>query len=296
MTILPLTPALAPRWDAFVTQHPAGWLWHSAGWLSYEASRLGVENASIALSDGDRLVAIVPMILERGELQAAGEPIADPLSAGVPMLELLNGVRCYLPDRGITRARYRGMPTREKPALLWRDISWQTQVLDLSPPVETLFHGLRKSYRSGATDVRKLADQHEVVTGPDWLEDFRAVHEAFWLRESGAVALNDEQWAVIARWVASGIGRLYGVPGEAWVLVYSWKGWSYYASGPSLVANRNAMLQWVAINDLKASGVRFYELGWHARPGEDEKHQQIAFFKQGFGGEVWRQPAMEWRA
>jgi lipid II:glycine glycyltransferase (peptidoglycan interpeptide bridge formation enzyme) len=62
---------------------------------------------------------------------------------------------------------------------------------------------------------------------------------------------------------------------------------AYYASAatePSEMRPVGHALQWHAIRQLKAAGVRWYELGWVDKPDFSEKEKHIAFFKSGFGG------------
>ena len=103
MRIERLTPALAPAWDQFITEHPDGWFFHSGAWLEYQTYyREGNADLSFALveerdvsmrtpgpcvgwvSTERRVIGVVPLMRSRG-LDSAPEfsYSGDPLAAGL---------------------------------------------------------------------------------------------------------------------------------------------------------------------------------------------------------------------
>ena len=80
---------------------------------------------------------------------------------------------------------------------------------------------------------------------------------------------------------------------EAALYAFVYKDAAYYGSAPGFVPDAMHALQWRAILVLKTMGVRWYELGWQARPGDSDKDRQISFFKRGFGGVDVAVPAVE---
>lgn len=300
MTILPSSAISEQAWDDFALSHPEGWLFHTRAWLRYRADRTGgaIDRSFGCVDSSGKLVGICPLMEEQNALSTdPGNKVCTWLSGvepgPVPIASTPEGVTGiadhFVALEAECRPRYWAFQHRPRRACEGQPpgvaASWLTEVIDLSLPIETILHRFRKANRSGRTDVRKLAVQYQVVSGPEHLRELVIDHIRFW----GGKTWTERRWGIVADWLDCGTARLYGIPEQAWALVYVFKGWAYYAAGPSFDRSIGlpALCQWAAIQALKADGVLHYEMGWHARPGEGEKHQRVAAFKQGFGGEKW---------
>lgn len=181
------------------------------------------------------------------------------------------------------------MATKDRPgtrAALLADADWQTRVVDLRQPVETLWRDVRRSYHSLVNKLEKdpAFSVAEVESATLFLEMCRPLH----LREAKRDTRPILSWLVQGDWIDARTARCF---------IASWEGrsvgfafiavhgrWAYYFSAASTVPNVQHVIQWRAILALKMAGVECYELGWMDRPGDHEKDRQIAFFKRGFGG------------
>ena len=168
--------------------------------------------------------------------------------------------------------------------------SWDSQVVDLAYDESELWRGMRRSY-------------HAIIHKAEG--DFGLAWDLVSGGHTSACALicmplHDlkvgrstrplETWEMMDQWVRDGHGQVAyvtrhttGMPlGYVYAIVHG--NWAYYASGVTLEPNLAHALIWHVMLALKKRGVRWFEVGWLWRPGEDEKAKSIAFFKQGFGG------------
>ena len=98
-------------------------------------------------------------------------------------------------------------------------------------------------------------------------------------------------WVVQGKWLQSGVGRCFiagrytstawNVTAFAYFIV--WGDWAYYGFSKTEEQNAHHALMWHAIKTLKASGVRWLELGWQGE-AQTAKGKDIEFFKRGWGG------------
>jgi hypothetical protein len=247
-----------PRlWDAFVAQHPDGWVWHLTAWLDYLHAS-GRLDDSVAEVDAHGIIGLCPALLP----VPADDPLPAPLGEG------------WQTD----------WPTRNQPTPTRLDGStgFYTHVVDLSRPPADLWREIRRSYHS---PIRRVQERY--VIG----EVSVATLASLYHQQPDLPQLKPLQWRCIERLAHDGHVRAYGATAEgccdAAIGVYFWKGMAYYASGRSLVPSLNPALHWHAFGDLPRYGVRFYETGWEARPGDDEKARNIAYHKVGLGGDRW---------
>lgn len=264
MTIVPRREVDSGEWDAFVASRPEGWIWHLSPWLDYLAAAPGRVDESYALikHTGD-IYALCPAVLP--------VPPDDPL----PMPLRLDPSALPWPTRG--------QPQRARP-----DTGFATRVLDLSLPVDALWANLRRSSHA----LIHRAEEGYAVRPAETLDGLASLYR----QRPDLPQITEEQWACLRRlhkadrlqvWEAQdGMGDVVGA-----AAIYVWKGWSYYGHGRTLGGKGVAhLLQWRVIRALKAIGVPHYEVGWSARPEDDEKARQIAHFKQGLGGAEWWVP------
>lgn len=166
------------------------------------------------------------------------------------------------------------------------EATWQTRVIDLSLSEEELWRGVRKSYHA----IIHGAERAFIVE--DWtamcaVQEAHRIHAA----SAGRETRTPETWDLMAEWLTQRQACLVGAErmgelGSAFAFAYLiiWGQWAYYASGASLELNVQHALIWRAMKELKARGVRYFEIGWMERDGDSEKERGIVKFKQGFGG------------
>jgi hypothetical protein len=179
------------------------------------------------------------------------------------------------------------------------DTSLRTQILDLEVSEERLWSDIRKGHRS---DIRRAeremqADVFDGETLSDAVfEEYRGLHA----KAAGRVTRPALTFELMRDWIRRGDALLIGarrngaLASVALFIVY--KAGAYYASGandPEAEGPGIAhLVQWCAIRELKARGVRRYEIGWQQqRPVPHDvpspKQRSISFFKHGFGGATW---------
>jgi len=160
----------------------------------------------------------------------------------------------------------------------------QTQVIDLTLPIETLWNKVRKSYHS---IVHRAQERYEIV--PAWTHpaiwEYQRVHADANGGAPRAQATYEHQW----QWLADGNGllmlaqdpeQLGKVVAAAYWIVYQGK--AYYMSGPSVERSVQHAVIWDSLVWLKANAITTAELG--QIDGETEKEKNIGKFKQGWGG------------
>jgi hypothetical protein len=157
----------------------------------------------------------------------------------------------------------------------------QTQVLDLSPSLEELWRGVRKSYQSL---INRGLRSYDVEINDD-IEAYVLLHA----QANGGSPRSSETYACQGRWLTTRNGLLIMadrldhteyVAAVYWII---YQGGAYYASGPSLEKNIQHAVIWKSLELLKAMGVRLIELG--QIDGETDKEKSIGHFKAGFGGQ-----------
>jgi len=155
-----------------------------------------------------------------------------------------------------------------------------TRVIDLTVPTETLWKGVRDSYRAL---INKGIRTYDVEIQDD-MEAFRALHaeanhgqprptrtyeiQGDWLKtRNGLLVMADQV-----------IPRKY-VAAAYWII---FNHGAYYASGPSLERSVQHAVIWKSLELLKAMGVTKVDMG--KIDGETEKEMNVGKFKKGFGG------------
>lgn len=156
----------------------------------------------------------------------------------------------------------------------------KTRVLDLTPPMDTLWKGVRDSYRALINKAERTYD----IMMHDNIEDYRTLHaeanhgqprptrtyeiQGEWLKtRNGLLVMADQV-----------IPRKY-VAAAYWII---FNHGAYYASGQSLTRNIQHAVIWKSLELLKAMRVTMVELG--QVDGETAKERNIGTFKKGFSG------------
>jgi len=246
------------EWDGLVEACAGGWVWHTSDWIDYLVAS-GREDRSVArVSDTGHVTGI--------NVWCGPVPADDPLPAPLMMEPWLPGP-------------YRSEPSRYAPV----GSGFWTRVLDLARPPADLWREMRRSYHAL---IHRAEGRYACAWGD--VDDLRVLYDA----QPELPTLTPGQWRCVERVHAANrlavlvardaVGQVAGAIG-----IYVWRGRSYYGHGRSRDKNVNHLLQWRAIQSLPLRGVRWYEIGWEARPEDDEKARAIAYHKKGFAGERW---------
>lgn len=295
MRVLPRAEIGREAWDAFCLAHPGACFLLTSAYLDYQAAR-GTRELSFGLMDGGSLVAICPLFLEERDgirsFTMEGHPGPAPLcnqplgrDQDFTWYSLNERLWLLAEESKVARVAFRNSP-------FWSvmygyrgglvEISWHTQLLDLTQSEAALHAGLRKSYTSLINHVMRT---HELVVDDqgDLLNAFRRLH----FGQAGRETRPERTWEIQGEWCRQGNGLIVAamrwnvaVACTYWIL---YKGCAYFASSASINRNIVHALIWRAILELKNRGIHTLELGWQGY-ATDAKGKQIEFFKRGFGG------------
>ena len=116
MEIVAFNDEHAPAWDDLVEQAPMGTFLHTRRFLSYHGDRL--RDASLVLTDGARLRAVLPAALDPGDPSRVvshpgatyGGLVHDGRLNGERALGALRDVCAHYAERGLTALRYKPVP------------------------------------------------------------------------------------------------------------------------------------------------------------------------------------------
>ena len=279
-------------WDAFCLAHPGAWFLWTSAYLDYQAAR-GARELSFGIMDDDRLVAICPLFLEdldgMRSFTMEGHPGPMPLHSddGLALAHMAGEVERLQEDvYHVKRAAFMATPADDWTWYFsgWSDVSWHTQILDLTQPEAALHAGIRKSYK-GLISQATRAHEFVVDDKGDLLKAFKRLH----FGQAGRQTRPDRTWEIQREWCEAGNGLI--VAAMRWNVAVActywicYKGCAYYASSVSINPNVTHALIWKAMLELKARGIETLEMGW-IDYDKTEKGQGIARFKQGFGGKA----------
>lgn len=345
MEIISLTSEHYAVWDAFCLESNDAWFWQTSRWLEYTL-RYRPEYAPVShsffLREGGRILAIAPLVLETigctREFSYGGDYGFTPaFASGLHERERRRSMAVVFGeiDRraradAVARVRFR-FPvlntghiegTAERYNYLtefgFLDTSFQTRVVDLRQPLETLKRDMRHGHRADIARAAKTLTAHLYDAGsiiPEVFESYVALHHrAQEARHEGAINQKDLSLSDGARateggsrpratydimydLILRGEGCLIGAKKEdQWVgfsYFFLFKGGAYYGSSCNDPEVQNLpiahVIQWYAIEQLRERGAKFYEIGWqHFGPTLTEipspKEIAISHFKRGFGG------------
>jgi len=297
MRVLQRAEIGAEAWDAFCLAHLGAWFIWTSAYLDYQAAR-GSRELSFGIMDGDRLVAICPLFLEDRDgmrsFTMEGHPGPGPIAhidnpeigAKIIMqgLEYLEGLAKEHQSHMFAFHANVFQPIPFVHTEQYRDISWHTQMIDLTQSEADLHAGIRKSYTSLINHVTRT---HEIIVDDKGklLKAFRRLH----FGQVGRETRPERTWEIQREWCQAGNGLI--VAAKRWDVAVACTYWiiykncGYYASSASINRNITHALVWRAMLELKARGVERLEMGW-LDYDKSEKGQGIARFKTGFGGEA----------
>lgn len=288
MRIVQRRDVFPAQWDDFVHKHPEGWFFHRGTWLHYcVAYHLGAADLSFVIEHNGEILALVPLIREDDRFTMGGHPGAAPLYADMGDTATQAYARATVAELGarhlVTSWQTRSLP-RPSPVNATLD-SWQTFVMDLRQDDATLWRNCRRSYH-GLIHRAERAYTIVVERTPEAVAIAHAIHRAAARRETRAQAT----WDLMAEWATAGnlligMARAPSTGSRGMAMAIRYKDRAYYASSAQLEKTCSHALIWTLAKALKDEGVTAFEIGWAERPVDTLKEKNIAFFKQGFGGE-----------
>lgn len=265
-------------WNKFCYDH--AWFWHTTHWLTYlQNSKFGAEykNHSFFIEQDGKIIGIVPLIQENGELFSPGFDDRK---------EILQEIKRIATENNIKRIKV-NCNIKE-----YLNISGYTCILDLSNISPT------KGHKSAVKRAEKYLTYGMITDIEKFREDY--------YRIAGKITRPEITFDILAQWINQGFGTLLEAQFDGktagYTYILHWKGCAYYfmsCVGPEFREyNISHYLQAKAFDILRQKGVKMYELGeqvyntLHSQPTEKERN--ISRFKRGFGGEVVLNPASEY--
>lgn len=287
-------------WDEFVGQHPGGWWWHAAPWIDYSVAYTpGATDRSFAVVEGASLVAVVPLVVGPEQALVHGGQV-NPGGLIQPMYDDAPRVAMFMEEESVARLGRKleaiQLQLGAKPSMAAPPGHYvergETYVVDLQEPEKERWRKVRKSYHSL---IHRAQEKYVLATyNKPWVVQVAAgLHE----KAAGRKTRSAETWRLMEEWTERGYALVALATDKdpkasprhlGFAYAIGWKGRAYYASGATVVDDLAAALQWELMHAMVAGGkTRFYELGYAAAEGANEKERNIAKFKGGMGGKAW---------
>jgi len=327
--IVELTEDRYNHWEEFCASCDEAWFWHTIAWLKYCAayrdSRFETRNLSFLAIDETGILAICPLFLEKRE-DPDGQVRMEIGPAGSGGLTIVPAIRneqsedrrekiCQVIFKQIdqlalkyqaVRATFRMSPLNLRPNRFnWLlkhgclDNSVNTQIIDLSSPVDRLWSALRKGHKY---DVHRGEKHYQIdiygQSNPDKnaFEQYRLLHH----KAAGRITRPTKTFEMMYDWLRSGNGILCSArkngryAGFSYIILY--KDGAYYGSAsddPDFETDIpiSHVIQWKVIQWLRDNGYKKYEIGQQQFNAQfldipTVKDLNLSLFKRGFGGET----------
>jgi hypothetical protein len=321
-------------WDDFCLRNSEAWFWHTTHWLDYTLEyrpEYAPSSCSFVVFVGEKIAAICPLVLEESheaeeeirQFSYGGDPVPAPAFAdGLPedtRRDVSRAVFRHIDELAkanrVQRISFRVSPpassfwrcTRPHPNPLLRegcsDVSLLTRVIDLSLPEDQLLRDMRKGHRADIKRAEKLITGSVLNSSNitvDAFERYRLLHR----KAAGRTTRPLKTFELMYSWIQKGFAVLSCATLEGkdigFALISVYKDGAYYSSGCVDPEFNHLpvghLLQWRAMQWLKAQNIRHYEIGIQfcfSQPHSivSEKEWNISFFKRGFGGftvPAWR--------
>lgn len=321
---MPFSEIRSQDWDAACEQSPGGWFTHTSGWIDYTANiRLQEksENLSFAVTDGRRLMALVPLIKEshqgRKHISYAGFNTPYPAFIGslgeaerkalekftFEKIAALAGVDywCFYVSSLTDEVLDHSLLVNPLPKHGYQDTTISTNILSLKDDEDAIYRNFRKGCKSDIKTAQKRGYKVFIVDQANYeakhFDSYRAIH----FTAAGRQTRSDESWEKQRSWLQAGTSLLAVEEKEGQTVstafVNTYKHRAYYQSAATLPAFEREvgighLVQWEIIRHLKKNAFTHYEIGWNYYPNisqevADPKLLGISRFKGGFGADVF---------
>lgn len=332
MEALDLVPEAYGRWDAAVADSDESWFWQTTHWIDWICERAGddlIANRSFFVVQGPEVVAVAPLVVERGpegsRFAFAGGPMAAPAIRRAVGPAGRREIREFYARTLAERAREDDVSYASVriPSLSERhvaspgpyanpflrlgyfDLPYLTQIVDLRPDESALWSAVRKGHKADIKAARRrfgAAVWYRDDLPAGRFREYQALHA----KDAGRVTRSQKTFDMMEAWVRAGHAALVEASDAgrpiAFALLILYKDGGLYASAckdPDVgTLPASHLVQWTAITWLKARGFRWYDVGlqqfgpqWYEVPGD--KDLTIARFKRGFGGQAVPLPTAE---
>lgn len=325
---VPLTEELYGDWDQFCQESDDAWFLHTTDFLELTLEQrpdLNCESKSFMIMQNQEVLGIFPLVMETvdysgcrikefsyGGFHCLTPALSNELSPTKRNRLLKDGFR-HVDDLAhksdIAKVSFRFSPLA--PAFLesghhannyllrygFSDTSLTTQLLDLSPSLDTIFRGMaeghRRNIRRGEQSLECVAYAQGSVTKKDF-DHYVEIHDKAAGRRTRPLSSFELQY----RWIEEGKGVLFGARldehfvGFLYLDIY--KNGAYFGSScndpEQSSISISHVLHWQAIQWLRERGYKCYELGWQQYGAQhhdfpSKKDTDISLFKRGFGGQ-----------
>src|ERR1022692_2309097 len=323
-TVVP-HPRIKQEWDTFCENCVSAWFFHTTGWIEYTASMPmsgSTENLSFAVTEGNRLLALVPLLKERhgdrlhfayggwntpfpafldsmgyAERKAVEKFVFETVRT-IPDIDYACFYVCGLSEE-VLNGSLRVNPI---PKHGFHDTTISTYILNLQKEDEdALYRGFRKGCKSDIKTAQKRGFKTVIVDSDNYearyFDRYRSIHR----EAAGRQTRSDESWEKQRDWLKAGKSVLALLEKEGThisaAFINTYKDKAYYQSAgtlPSFEGERGTghLVHWEIIRYLKHRGYKWYETGNAYYPNisqevADEKLLGISRFKGSFAADLY---------
>ncbi len=312
-------------WDNFCLESDDAWFWHTIDWMNYVLEYepdYRPQQLSFFIKNDNKIVAICPLILEtHGNIKKFGfSGFAGPMPA------LANGLTVKMKDKiydfifkhideqanclGVSRTVFRYSPLAKSFTIPnfaqnnhllkygYIDISFSTQILNLSMSYKDLKCEVRKGHKYDISRASRLLDIEifdKDTINREIYNKYCQLHH----KDAGRITRPQSTFDMMFDWIKSGCAVLIGARlkednsfvGFSYLINY--KDASYYTSACKDPVYEDMpiahFILWEAIKWLKENNFKYFELGWQLygpmiNHKVTDKEYNISKFKRGFGG------------
>lgn len=291
---LSVGPVEESAWDPLLARFPDRTVFHSLAWLRTVAASNGLKIVLAQATRGGTCVSIWPYLeLRKGPFRVIGSPLPGWSTAYLGPLfsseiEPHEAIEAFLQHKLFRRYAYfackvidRSRPVDMKPFGFSPVMKFDTYLIDLTQPQETLWGNLKSENRTRIRKAQKLNVEVREETEPGFLDDYWAMSiETF--QKSHIQPTHSKQFVHELWKHLRPAGRVYALSGfvegkRAGTLVlpyddhtmYYWGGASYQQHRDIPVHN---LLHWTAICEAQKRGLKGYDfISTIGNPGRFKK-------------------------
>lgn len=306
MKIIPFDQIGPSSWDDFCTASDDAWFRHTSTWINYTLNmsfeKGSTQNLSFGLMEFDKLIAIVPLIKQRGYSHSEGytfrcagfntpfpafcnslgekqrKKVTKQVFLEIDRLAKANQIDCTLFEISslVPRVRQGYYAVNPMPRLGFNDTQIASHIVDLKIPETRLLAQCSKGHRSDIhfamkTDAFVKVLDSQTVTEKDFMS-YRTIHR----QAAGRQTRPDKTWEIMYEWIKRDLSvlALYFVDNDrciAALLSSVYKDGAYAQSDctlPEYKKQKGIMhsLFWESMKFVKKKGFQWYETGFQYTP------------------------------